>query len=138
MIQSERKPITDQTQTERVPRLDIEILIGALLLEGVLLSIGLLLLGLVWQWATTGHLGIDYTIRGMNLFQFVLADIHQVASGSLSPGLLVNIGIAVLMLTPYMRVLVSMVYFAIIERNRKYTFFTAFVLSILTYSLFLR
>jgi uncharacterized membrane protein len=51
------------------------------------------------------------------------------------PRLLVNLGIAVLMLTPYVRVLASMLYFMLVERNLKYGLFTAFVLAMLTYSL---
>jgi uncharacterized membrane protein len=47
-------------------------------------------------------------------------------------------GIGVLMLTPFVRVLASVFYFAFVEHNWKYTLFTAFVLSVLTYSLFLR
>ena len=43
-----------------------------------------------------------------------------------------------LLLTPYVRVLASMLYFALVERNLKYSVFTAFVLLVLTYSLFLR
>ena len=31
-----------------------------------------------------------------------------------------------------------MLYFAVVERNAKYTLFTGFVFSVLTYSLFLR
>jgi uncharacterized membrane protein len=41
------------------------------------------------------------------------------------------------MLTPYIRVLASLLYFAFVERNRKYTVFTGFVFAVLTYSLFL-
>jgi uncharacterized membrane protein len=50
----------------------------------------------------------------------------------------VNIGIAVLMITLFLRVLVSMVYFFFVLRNWKYTLFTLFVLLVLTRSLFLR
>ena len=39
------------------------------------------------------------------------------------------------MLTPYVRVLASMLYFMLVERNLKYGLFTAFVLAMLTYSL---
>jgi len=42
------------------------------------------------------------------------------------------------MLTPFVRVLTSVFYFAFVERNWKYTLFTGFVLGLLTYSLFLR
>jgi len=47
-----------------------------------------------------------------------------------------NVGLAVLMLTPYARVLASVLYFALVERSAKYTIFTGFVLAVLTYSLF--
>jgi uncharacterized membrane protein len=42
------------------------------------------------------------------------------------------------MFTPYLRVAASAVYFALVERNLKYTLFTLFVFAVLTYSLFLR
>lgn len=51
---------------------------------------------------------------------------------------IINMGIAVLMLNFFVRVLASVFYFAFVEHNWKYTLFTAFVLSALTYSLFLR
>ena len=117
---------------------DMEILVGYILLIGVLLSIALIAIGIVWRWLTTGQLGIEYSIVGMNLYEFVLADIRQIFSGGFRPRLFVNMGIAVLMLTPYVRVFASMLYFAFVERNRKYTLFTAFVFSVLSYSLFLR
>jgi len=74
----------------------------------------------------------------VNLFEFLVKDIRQVADEDFRPRLLVNLGLAALMLTPYARVLASMLYFAFAEHNWKYTFFTGFVLSVLTYSLFLR
>jgi len=59
-------------------------------------------------------------------------------SRPLRPRLFLNMGIAILMLTPFVRVLASVFYFAFAERNWKYTLFTGFVLSVLIYSLFLR
>ena len=43
-----------------------------------------------------------------------------------------------LLLTPLVRVLASLLFFALAERNWKYALFTGFVLAVLTYSLFLR
>ena len=60
------------------------------------------------------------------------------ASHDLRPRVMVNMGMAVLMLTPFVRVLASVFYFALVERNWKYTLFTGFVLGVLTYTLFLR
>ena len=68
--------------------------------------------------------------------QFIITDVRQVTTAAARPRLLVNVGIAVLMLTPYVRVLASMLYFVFVERNVKYSLFTAFVLATLTYSLF--
>jgi uncharacterized membrane protein len=55
-----------------------------------------------------------------------------------NPHCLISLGIAALMLTPYVRVLASLIFFAAVEHNGKYAAFTAFVLAVLTYSLFLR
>jgi uncharacterized membrane protein len=104
----------------------------------VLLSMALIIAGLIWQWAVTGHLAFNYTISGMNLFRFVLTDVRQLATHAFSARLLVNLGIVALLLTPYVRVLASMIYFILMEHNWKYAAFTGFVLSVLTYSLFLR
>jgi len=117
---------------------DMEVFVSYILPGGVLLSVGLVGAGLIWHWAATGTLGLNYSIGRMNLIQFVVADIRQVTHDAVRPRLLVSLGIAALMLTPYSRVLVSMLYFAFVERNGKYTLFTGFVFVVLTYSLFLR
>ena len=118
--------------------LDMEILVGYILLGGVLLSVALLVIGFVWRWVRSSNLQFQYTVAGMNFFEFVLSSLRQMASHELRPRVLVNMGIAVLMLTPFVRVLASVFYFALVERNWKYTLFTGFVLCVLTYSLFLR
>ncbi len=120
------------------PAFDMEMLLGTILLFGVLLSAIFLVAGILWRWIATGHAQLDYTITGTNLFEFWMTDIRQITSGDFRPRLLVNIGIAFLLITPYIRVAASVIYFAAVERNLKYTVFTAFVLTILTYSLFLR
>jgi uncharacterized membrane protein len=118
--------------------LDMEILVGYILLGGVLLSVALIAIGFVWRWVRSGNLKFEYTVAGINLFEFVLSSLRQMTSHDLRPRVLVNMGIAILMLTPFVRVLASVFYFALVERNWKYTLFTGFVLSVLTYSLFLR
>jgi len=117
---------------------DIEWLVSVILRSGLLMSFGLLSAGLLWRWLATGQPNFDYGLPHTNVLQFMMEEIHQMAVGAIRPRLLVNLGIAVLMLTPYVRVLASMLYFAFIERNTKYTLFTGFVLTTLTYSLLLR
>jgi len=116
----------------------MDALVGYILQDGVLLSLGLISAGLFWVWLRTGRLALNYNIAGMNLFEFVEEEVRLAAHGAVRPRLLVNLGIAVLMLTPFIRVAASMVYFMGVLRNWKYTFFTAVVLTVLTYSLFLR
>ena len=115
----------------------METLIGYILLGGVLISMALIATGIIWNWLQTGRLTLEYPIIKTNLFGFMVSSIREVLAGILHPRLFISLGIIALMLTPYTRVLASVLYFALAEHNIKYTLFTAFVLSVLTYSLFL-
>jgi uncharacterized membrane protein len=126
----------EKAQTGRY--FDMESLVGYILLTGVLLSVALLAVGFVWRWVRVGNLRFEHSIVGMNFFEFILSTLRQMTSQALRPRVFLNMGIGVLMLTPFVRVLASVFYFAFVERNWKYTLFTGFVLSVLTYSLFLR
>lgn len=117
---------------------NMDLWIGTVLSAGVVLCGVLLAAGIAWRWIATGSPRFDYNLAGTNLFQFWLGDLRQAFAGNFRPRLLVNLGLAVLMFTPYVRVAASMLYFAFVERNRKYALFTAVVLAVLTYSLFLR
>ena len=114
----------------------MESVVGYILLGGVLLSVALIVGGLVWHWMTTGQLQFEYPVGGMDLARFIFGDLQQLIVGPIRPRYLVNLGIAVLILTPYVRILVSVLYFAFVARNWKYVFFTAAVFGALTYSLF--
>ena len=118
--------------------LKMDLLVGYILLTGTLWSAAFLIAGLLWRWQVTGHFELQYSISGTNLFQYLITDVHQIRQMVFRPRLLINLGIAVLLMTPYLRVLASMIYFAMVERNVKYTVFTGFVFAVLTYSLFLR
>jgi uncharacterized membrane protein len=123
---------------KKVDRFDLEILIGYILLGGVLISAVLLAIGLIWHWARWRNLRFEHSIVGMNFFEFILSTLRQVSSHAVRPRFILNMGIGILMLTPFVRVLASLFYFALKERNWKYTLFTGFVFCVLTYSLFLR
>ena len=129
----------ERRETRRLQgQFDMEGLVGYILLVGVLLSVFFLVMGLTWHWASKGKLGLEFPIGGGNLFGFLLLLAQQMISGTFHPRFLVSLGIATLLLTPLVRVIASMFYFAIIEHNWKYTVFTGFVTAVLTYSLFLR
>ena len=120
----------------RRARVDVEAVVGYTLMAGVLTSLVLVAVGLAWHWIVRGTLQFDYTLPGTNVADFLRADVEQAALAPARPRLLVNWGIAVLLLTPYVRVLASMIYFAVVDRDWKYTLFTAFVLGTLTLSIF--
>ncbi len=117
---------------------NMDSLVGYILLVGVLISVGLIIAGTLWSWAITRHLTIHYSISGENYFGFLLSSLHQLFAGALQPRLLISLGIVTLMFTPYLRVAASVVYFAFVDHNLKYTLFTLFVFAVLTYSLCLR
>jgi len=129
--------MADATGKERL-EFDMDLLVGYILLIGVLVSLGLVLAALMWKWKLTGTFDFDYKLSGMNFFQLMMSELRLAAEGAVRPRLLLTLGILMLMLTPFIRVLVSMVYFMVGLKNWKYAFFTAFVLITLTYSLFLR
>jgi uncharacterized membrane protein len=114
----------------------MESVVGYILLGGVLLSVALIVGGLAWHWVTTGQLWFEYPVGGMDLARFIFSDLQQLAVDPIRPRYLVNLGIAVLILTPYVRIMASVLYFAFVARNWKYALFTALVLGALTYSLF--
>lgn len=116
----------------------METVIGYLLLTGVLLSALLIVAGLVWRFATTGHLSADYSLAGTNLAALAGAEFRLILAGQWRPRLFINLGIVVLMVTPLARVLASVAFFAFEERNLKYTLITTFVLAVLSYGLFFR
>ena len=116
----------------------MDMIIGTTLQVGVILSLSLIATGLVWhrlRWGTW-QWQLDYTLPATTVFGFLVADVEQATGEPARPRMLVNLGIAALMLTPYVRVLMSMLYFVFVERNVKYAVFTAFVLAMLTYGLF--
>lgn len=121
---------------KRIADLDMEPLISAILLRGMLLSMGLMIAGLAWQWATAGQLGVNSVLQGINVFHFLLGDVRHLFVAGLRPEVLVDFGVATLLLIPYVRVLASVVYFGWVERQWLYTLLTSGVFLILTYMLF--
>jgi len=113
----------------------MDALVGTMLATGVVTSIALIVAGLLWHRLATGVATFDAPLGGTDALRLLVGDLRLAMSGRMSPRLLVSLGVAVLLFTPYLRVLASVVFFAAVERNWKYTVFTSFVLVVLTYSL---
>jgi uncharacterized membrane protein len=86
---------------------DMESLVGYILLIGILLSVALLVVGFIWRWTRVGPLRFEHSLAGMNFFEFILSTLRQTASHAFRPRLFLNMGIGILMLTPFVRVLAS-------------------------------
>jgi len=111
--------------------------ISYVLISGVLVSLLLEGIGIITFYRTYGHLRVlereTLFLHGTNFFSF-LANLLRGNYPHQSPILLMSLGIAILVLTPYVRVALSVFYFAR-EKNFKYVLITLFVLILLTLSL---
>ncbi len=111
--------------------------IGYLLITGVVISLILEVLGITLLYHAHGRLSFSESksmfIHGTSYFNFFSGLLHGGVQGGIELYLM-TLGIAILVLTPYIRVVMSVLYFAW-ERNIKYTLITFFVLILLTLSL---
>ena len=114
----------------------LETIISWLLIVGVIISLLLEIAGVVIYYRSYHQLAISQDppvfIQGKNFFTFIY---DQFRSGQGGAALRVmTAGLIILMLTPYLRVIVSAFYFSR-EKNFKYVVITLFVLIVLTITL---
>jgi uncharacterized membrane protein len=123
------KPKDSESKFERA--------ISHLLLIGVIASLFLIVFGITVFYGSYGNLNILETkaafIRGENFFSF-LYKLFQGESEQEKAFFLMTLGIMILILTPYARVVLSVLYF-LWMKDFKYIWITSFVLIILTISL---
>jgi uncharacterized membrane protein len=115
----------------------MESAISYLMITGVIISLLLEIIGLVLYFIQNGNFQISQTsgvfIHGKDFFSFV----YQVLLGKNRNGVgitLITAGLIVLILTPFLRVVLSVIYFSS-EKNMKYVWITLFVLVVITLSL---
>ncbi len=120
---------------DRFKARDMEAVLSRILAGGVISSFVLILLGLLSAYVLGGSDALDSPIVSGNFLEFVNQEVSLVLSGDLAGRTLVTLGILVLLLTPYVRVVSSVVLFGLRERDRRFTLVTLFVLSVLTVSL---
>lgn len=115
----------------------METLIGSLLLAGVVTSATLVAIGVVWGWMRTGSLGFSDVLAPEPVARIARDEIVAALRDGLTPQRLVTLGLVLLLATPFLRVAVSVVYFAA-TRDVKYAVFTLVVLGVLSYALVVR
>jgi uncharacterized membrane protein len=119
----------------------LETAISYLLICGVIISVLLISIGIALYYGETGNLHIptdpaknpSVFIRGDNFFAYTIG-VFEHLFGSQNALVFVTVGLAVLILTPYVRAIASVLYFAL-EKNLRYVLITLFVLIVLTVSL---
>jgi uncharacterized membrane protein len=116
----------------------LETIISYLLIAGVIISLCLEVIGIVLFYRQYHNLNIMLQnkamfIQGQNFFIFLFNTAKDEGMAN-SAVLFMTLGLATLILTPYIRVIASFIYFAW-EKDYKYVLITAFVLVILTLSL---
>jgi len=119
------------------PIFSMERLVGVILLGGVSLSVVCVGAGVLWQWSATGHPRFDDALARPPIAGMAIHELTALVRDGLTPGRLVSLGILTLLFTPYLRVLLSLIYFVFVEKNYKYGLITGFVGAVLTTSLFL-
>ena len=114
-----------------------ERIVAYILISGVVISLLLEIAGMIRYYHVHGHFRIledrSQFIHGNNFFYF-LVEFVRGGYAHRKWIFLMTMGIAVLMLTPYLRVVLSLFFF-LKERDLKYVVITLFVLSLLTISL---
>lgn len=116
----------------------LEDVIGYILIIGVVTSLIMESAGLVLYTVNKGTVGIDLSdsearVRSRDFFAYIIDVVASVLSNP-SYASVMALGLVLLMLTPYLRVVASVVYFAL-SYNYKYVVTTLIVLAMLTASL---
>jgi uncharacterized membrane protein len=106
---------------------------------GLILSVLCTAAGLLLGYAQTGSAslslvpGSSWNVKGGNFFDFAYSTTTSLFGG-LTAAALVSLGIVVLMLTPYVRVIAAVLYYGV-ERDWQYVAITSFVFAVITVGL---
>ncbi len=116
----------------------LELAISYILMLGVLVSVAVEAVGIASYYSANGNLKIvfqpSFAMTGTDFFSYTGKLVQGFFVGAWTPTQVLGLGIVLLMLTPYLRVVASVIYFGL-AKNAKYLFATLFVLIVLTASL---
>ena len=115
----------------------LETAVSYLLIVGVVVSVILEAIGIALYYGAYGNVQVSQNqavfISGKNFFAFIIYQTQHLI-GSQNALLFMTLGLIILILTPYIRAITSVIYFAW-EKHFKYVLITMFVLVVLTLSL---
>jgi len=116
----------------------LDLVISYILISGVAVSVAVETIGIQSYYSSNGSLEIvfqpQYSLTGTDFFAYFGTLLSGMLSLNWNPLQVLGLGIVLLMITPYIRVAASVIYFAA-AKNSKYFIITLFVLLVLTTSL---
>ena len=105
---------------------------SAVLTNGTRLCLGLIIASGVLQWTSHGSKTFGDRLQARSVPSLIVADLQHVGAPDFWPRVLLDAALAVLLLTPYVRVLTSLLYSTVVERDRRHAWYSGIVLLILT------
>lgn len=118
----------------------LELAISYILIIGVAASVAVESIGIVDYYFMNRSMEItfqpEFALKGANIFTYTRTVLSTLLSGELTRYNILGLGVAIMVMTPYVRVWASVIYFSIVK-NPKYFFITGIVLVILTVSMLL-
>ena len=112
-------------------KFDMETLVSSVLGAGTKLGLGFAIANFALQ-QIEGRPPASNHLQAASLPTLFVMDLRHVRPPALWPQLLLDAALAILMLTPYCRVLASLFYTTCVEHDRKQMLFIGFVLTVLT------
>jgi uncharacterized membrane protein len=108
--------------------------ISWILRVGVTVSLALELAGVLLNYIQTGNQSLDlstaWQFKGGNFFDFASSTVTSIGAAP-NPLHIMSLGVMVLMLTPYVRVVAGVIYYGV-QEDWKYVGITLFVLAVIT------
>ncbi len=117
--------------------MEIEAVLALTLTVGAVASASLITVGLGSYYYSKGNLSLNNPLSAKDLFSLLGSGFWKLDTNRSSPRSLIDLGIAILMLTPYVSVAASTVGF-LVQKNLQYAAMGGLVWIILSYSLLVR
>jgi uncharacterized membrane protein len=116
----------------------LETIISYWLLTGVVISLVLEVIGMIFYYSAYGNFNIltanlSWFVHGQNFFTFLI-NLFQADNFNNKAVFFLTFGMTTLILTPYIMVIIAFIYF-LWQRNFKYMLITAVVVTIISVSL---
>ncbi len=117
-------------------RFDMEPLLSAVLISGMVIGMSLIIAGLVIGRLTGGPAALEYRIHAVSIFRFLEVDLRRIGAPDFWERVLIDLGFSIVLITPLLRLVVTWLYFVVIQRRWIYAIYTAIVLTLLGLDMF--